>query len=318
MGVLKRLAACAALLLVLYAAPAQAVSYCGDIYLGFSLGSQLTGMMGAGMGGFSSMAQQMSIPFKGKVAYCDGGFRIDLDVPALADLAAGGQAGRFQVLTILVDNGQTRFTLLNHEQRRAYRLTVPPEYQELLGPRDPMEALTSKEFVQAFAEGGVRVRSTKRLKGRSFGGLKTTGMQLTFSVDLPKEQLKEMQAAGFDFDNTFTLRFYLEEESKFPLFYEMGSALVNFSFEVINISLDPLPDVMFRVPDYYVTEDFSVADLERFVNRLASDLMGYAGSIELPPEIKQEIENAAEEEPLGGEEETPEPRTGGRISGIPG
>jgi len=270
------------------------------------------------MGDFSSMAQQMSVPFKGKVAYCDGGFRIDLDVPALADLAQGGQAGRFQVLTILVDNDQTRFTLLNHEQRRAYRLTVPPEYQELLGPRDPMEALTSKEFVQAFAEGGVRVRSTKRLKGRNFSGLKTTGMQITFSVDLPKEDLKRMREAGVDFDSTFILRFYLEEESQFPLLYELESSMVNFSFEVINISLEPLPDVMFRVPDYYVTEDFSVADLEQFVNQLASDIMGYAGSIELPPEIKQEIENAAGEEPLGGEDETPKPHTGGRISGIPG
>jgi len=292
MRVLTRYAACALLVLVLGAAPARAVSYCGDIYMGFSLGSQLTGMMG-GAGEFSELAQQMAIPFKGKVAYRDGLFRIDLDLPALAGQEQGGEGQRFQVLTLLVDNGQSRFTLLNHEQRHAYRLNVPPEYQELLGPRDPMEALTSKEFLQALSEGGVRIHRTRRLKGRNFSGLKTQGMEMTFSVELPEEDLAEMRASGFDFAPVFTLRYYLEKESQFPLNYELESQLVNFSFEVINISLDPLPDVMFRIPDYYVTEEYSVSDLERLLNALAKDLLGQTGTVELPAEVTEELERIA-------------------------
>ncbi|HEC04416.1 MAG TPA: hypothetical protein ENI81_12855 [Phycisphaerales bacterium] len=266
------------------AAPASAKTFSGDVYLGISLGS-MTGLVeGMGLGGLSAdMMGQVKLPFRAKVYYQDGMMRLDVELPSTADKDTGNAyAGSSQVFSLLIDYGTYDLTLLNHGNRCAYRLTVPPEMHELILPQDPMVILTSEEFIKAFNQEGVKYIGTKRLKARSFNGLKAEGIEMSFRVLIPEADLAEMKEAGIDFDTVFKLHLYLEEETSFPLLYEIDSSMFRAVFRLINLHRDRLPDVLFEIPAFYTIEEFTVSDIESLINNLAQDF-GLTDTFTMPP-----------------------------------
>jgi len=311
-------------LLLAAAAPAAAKTFYGDLYLGFTLG-ELPGLPpGTDL---SALAGMMNLPFRGKVYHQDGVTRLDVDLPAVADLASGAESReklRFQTFSLLFDQSTTEFVLLNHSGRSAYRLTIPAELAHLMRPSDPLAALTSKEFIQAFNQEGIRYIRTKRLPSRKFQGLTARGLEMTFAVELPAEVLAEMKQAGVKFDSTFKLRLYWEEETALPLLYELHSSLFDFTFELKNLRRDRLPEVLFELPAFYRVQEYSLYEIERLVNALGRELTGAGIGFKLPPEAQAELglpeEPAAEgaaTSPAGeaagessGEAETEEPEQG--------
>jgi len=311
MNGIRKLAIIAVLMLGLAsaAAPASAKTFCGDVYLGLSLGS-ITGLAGGmGLGGLSpDMTGQLKLPFRAKVYYQDGVMRLDVELPSITDVTAEKTAsaeGR-QVLSLLIDYETYDLTLLNHGTRHAYRLMVPPEMHDLILPQDPMAVLTSEEFIKAFNQEGVKYVGTKRLKSRSFEGLKTEGIEMSFRVLIPQAELTKMKEAGVDFDTKFTLRLYLEEETNFPLLYEIDSSMFHVVFRLINLRRDHLPDVLFEIPAFYTIEEYTVHDLESLISSLARDL-GLTDGFSVPAGIISDLEPeeipSIRPRPIVGEEE---------------
>ncbi len=276
--------------------PAAAKTFYGDLYLGFKLGTiaSLPGAMD-----FSSMLRVMtskpSLPFRGKVYYQDGVTRLDLDLPSLGTLTPAGVSGEpqgFMTFSLLLDQQSGDFVLLHHSARKAYRLTMPPELAELALPTDPMEVLTSKKFIEAFAEGGLRHVSTKRLRSRRFDGLEANGIEIAFEVEIPAEDLTEMREYGVEFDAKFKLRLFLEKDSNFPLLYELDSTMFSVRFELVNLQRDRLPEVLFEIPSFYTVEEYSLDDIESLLDVAMRDLAGLAGTLNLPAEGQAEPEAA--------------------------
>jgi len=278
--------------LLLAAAPATAKTFYGDVYIGISFGSMTSLMQGMDLGGLSpDMTGQLKLPFRAKVYYQDGILRLDAELPSMGSLADAGvdkPAGSSQVLSLLIDYETSDLVLLNHASRRAYRLTVPPELQKLIRPKDPMAVLTSKEFVEAFNQEGVKYLGTKRLKARSFSGLKADGIEMSFRVMIPQADLAEMKEAGIDFDSRFTLQFYLEKETQFPLLYKIDSSIFSAVFQLANLKRDRLPDVLFDIPAFYAVESYTVDDLERLMKAVTRDI-GLGETFTVPPEVVEEL-----------------------------
>jgi hypothetical protein len=288
---------------LLLAAPAAAKTFHGDVYLGFDFGA-LTGLMqGASMPGLSAdMTGQMKLPFRAKVYYQDGVLRLEAELPSGGN--GGGAADQakaaYQIFSLLIDYQTYDLVLLNHGNRHAYRLTVPPELHELIRPQDPMAVLRSKEFIEAFNQEGIKYLGTKRVKSRLFAGLNTDGIEMSFRVVIPEADLAEMREAGVDFDTKFTLRLYLEEETHFPLLYKIDSSLFSLAFQLVNLRRDRLPDVLFEIPAFYTIEEYSVYELESLFADMAKDL-GLENAFTVPPEAIEEL--APERAPPGA---TPE------------
>jgi hypothetical protein len=222
------------------------------------------------------------------VYYQDGIIRLDAEFPASTLTGTSADTGDFQVFSLLLGYETYDLILLVHGNRQAYRLTLPPELYDLIQPQDPMTVLTSKEFIDAFNQEGVKYLGTKRLKRRDFAGLKATGIEMSFRVMIPKADLAEMREAGIEFDPKFTLRLYLEQDTNFPLLYEMDSSMFQVTFQLVNLQRDRLPDVLFEIPAFYTVEEFTVYDLESLVSTITRDL-GVKGEFSVPDEVLEEL-----------------------------
>jgi len=275
--------------LLISAAPVSAKTFYGDVYLGFSFHSipGLPSSINFGQLG-QEMMGQINIPLRSKVYYQDGIIRLDAELPAAALSGASADTEDFQVFSLLLGYETYDLILLVHGNRQAYRLTLPPELYDLVQPQDPMAVLTSKEFIEAFNQEGVKYLGTKRLKHRDFEGLKANGIEMSFRVLIPKADLAEMREAGIEFDSKFTLRLYLEEDTNFPLLYELDSSMFQVTFQLVNLQRDQLPDVLFEIPAFYTIKEYSVYDLESLVNTLARDL-GLGGGFAIPDEVFEEL-----------------------------
>lgn len=276
--------------LLISAAPASAKTFCGDVYLGFSFRSipGLPSNMNLDQLGREIMAQ-VNVPFRSKVYYQDGIIRLDVEFPAAALTGVGTDTEDFQVFSLLLGYETYDLILLNHGNRQAYRLTLPPELYDLVQPQDPMSVLTSKEFIEAFNQEGVKYIGTKRLKRRDFEGLKANGIEMSFRVLIPKADLAEMREAGIDFDTKFTLRLYLEEDTSFPLLYELDSSMFHVTFQLVNLQRDRLPDVLFEIPAFYTVKEYTVYDLESLISNLAQHL-DLTDAFSIPTEIISDLE----------------------------
>ncbi|MCD6282206.1 hypothetical protein J7J84_01170 [bacterium] len=275
--------------LLISAAPVSAKTFCGDVYLGFSFRSipGIPSDISLGQLG-QEMMSQVNIPFRSKVYYQDGVIRLDAEFPAAALTGTSSDAEDFQVFSLLIGYETYDLILLVHGSRQAYRLALPPELYDLVQPQDPMAALTSKEFIEAFNQEEVKCLGTKRLKRRDFGGLNTNGIEMSFKVLIPKADLAEMRESGVEFDPKFTLRLYLEEDTNFPLLYEIDSSMFHVTFQLMNLQRDRLPDELFEIPAFYTVKEYTVHDLESLVNTLARDL-GVSGEFTLPDEVIEEL-----------------------------
>lgn len=271
---------CLGLLLSTAAAPASAKTFYGDLYLGFSI----TGL-GSMPQGFdiSALLSQAKAPFRGKVYYQDGFVRLDVDLPNLQELASAADPSavkNYSVFTVLMNTESNEYILLNHSLRQALRLRIP---QELLGPnpyKDPYALLTSTEFIDGLKQGGLKYLGTKRIKNRTFEGLKASGLELQLKMELPKDQSSQLEMLGMDFDGKFKLRYYYETETKFPLLYEMDSSFVGLTLQLVNVKRDRLPEVMFEIPSFYTVKDYTIEDIEQLLMGLASSIPEMAGDLE--------------------------------------
>ncbi len=288
---------CLGLLLSTAVAPASAKTFYGDLYLGFSI----TGLGSTMPQGFdlNALMSQAKAPFKGKVYYQDGFVRLDVDLPNLQELVSAADPNAvksYQVFTVLMNTESNAYILLNHSRRQVLRLCIPPE---LLGPnpyKDPYALLTSKEFKDGLKQGGLNYISTKRIKNRTFEGLKADGLELQVKMDLPKDKSSQLEQLGMDFDGKFKLRYYYEAETKFPLLYEMDSSFVGLTLQLVNIKRDRLPEVMFEIPSFYTVKDYAIDDIERLLMSLASSIPEVAGKMEAktkaPPAEQADAETA--------------------------
>lgn len=276
--------------LLISAAPVSAKTFYGDVYLGLSFHSipGLPSSINLGQLG-QEMMGQINIPFRSKVYCQDGNIRLDAEFPVAAMTGVSTGAEDFQVFSLLLDYETCDLILLVHSSRQAYRLTLPPELYDLVQPQDPMAVLTSKEFIESFNQEGVKYLGTKRLKRRDFEGLKANGIEMSFRVLIPKADLVEMREAGIEFDSKFTIRLYLEEDTNFPLLYELDSSMFQVNFQLVNLQRDRLPDVLFEIPAFYTIKEYTVYDLESLVNTLARDL-GVSGGFAIPDEVFEELD----------------------------
>jgi hypothetical protein len=306
---------CLGLLLSTAAAPASAKTFYGDLYLGFSI----TGLTSAMPQGFdlNALMSQGQAPFRGKVYYQDGFVRLDIDLPNMQELAAAKDSKAvksFEVFTVLLNTNSNEYILLNHSLRQALRLSIPAD---LMGPnpyKDPFALLTSTEFKDGMKQGGLKYLSTKRIKSRTFEGLKANGIELQAKMELPKDQTSQLEVLGVDFNGLLKLRYYYEAETKFPLQYEMDSSIMGLTLQLVNIKRDRLPEVMFEIPSFYTVREYTLEDIEQLLMGLASSIPEVAGKMEsklavpptAPPEAKGEDAAASgDEATAGNESETP-------------
>jgi len=296
--------------LLISAAPVSAKTFYGDVYLGISFRSipGLPSSINLGQLG-QEMMGQVNIPFRAKVYYQDGIIRLDTEFPAAALAGESADSGKFQVLSLLLGYETYDLILLVHDSRQAYRLTLPAELYDLIQPQDPMAVLTSKKFIEAFNQEGVKYLGTKRLKRRDFEGLKANGIEMSFRVSIPKADLAEMRETGIEFDTKFILRLYLEEDTNFPLLYELDSSMFQVNFQLVNLQRDRLPDVLFEIPAFYTVKEYTVYDLESLVSSLARDF-GLTDGFSMPPmvieELKSEETSSVPPRPIVGEAEEAE------------
>ncbi len=264
------------LLLLGAAAPAYSKTFCGDLYLGFSI----TGVEGLPPGiDVNSLLSQAKLPFRGKVYYQDGLMRLDVDLPNIQELAGSTDPKAitgYQVFSVLMDASGSEFTLIHNNMRQAYRFRLPAALLEQNPYKDPYRFITSKAFLTGLAESGLKYLGAKRLKARMFEGLKAGGIELQVKLDLPKDQHSQLKQLGIDLSRVIKLRFFFELESNIPLLYEMDSSIAGFTMQLVNIKLDRLPDVMFEVPSYYAIKDYSDEEVAETLLKLASEIQELA------------------------------------------
>ncbi len=287
-------------------APTQAKTVYGDFYVGFKLSPEF----------FQQMPTQLpalptNIPFRGKLYYQDGVYRLDIVLPSVSaqatpTAAKGRKAGpAFQSYTFLFkpEAGMFNPVFIDHRIRRAYILNLPPEMAPSFSPRDFEKAFNSAEFRKIMREQGVIVGKLRRAKPRKYEGLSAVGYEYKLAFKLP-ETVKALIPEGISTD--VTARFLMEKDTKVPLSFELESGVFSLNFGIRNVGVDRVPDVMFRVPELYVVETVGAEDLKLVLEDFGRYLEAVFTGIESGQMPTWKTEAEIPEEPAKAEEVTPE------------
>lgn len=300
--------------------PASAKTIYGDFSISLQLSPTLTG----GAGATGQVEVPLSLPFRGKLYYQDGIYRIDLLFPSFPAYSGGapsgtsavGKAGAYQTFSLLFQLGKhaRSFTLIDHKLRRAYVVELPEETQAFFSAGEFLSVLQSRELQRALAEQGVKIGRMKEIGARKYHGLSAKGYEIKVRLDLPKETMAGMPK---DFSPDLTFQYLMERDTKVPLSLSIFSDFFTLTFGISNILTNRLPDILFRVPDMYIVEHLSESEFEQLVERWVRAVTQAVRGTPAQPEEQPQLSPESPETSTGSEATQEEGATGAGAASPP-